>query len=149
MSTTGAQSIAIKRGTARSLKSRALVRRFIFWGGAIVLLIVTTVFYAGYRSGSGDDCGNWKNRCTVEKSEKVLVPKGKTVCFDDTFWDNLPQLGFSTYKGNVESAYMCTEAQVIAGVCNQRMGTAFRFIPKGGERIPKYWFQPEGTACTN
>lgn len=149
MATQAGQGSAVQRGTARSTKSR------LFWGkviggvGLLLLLILATVSYVGYRSGSGDDCGNWKHRCTAEKSEKVLVPKGMKVCFDETFWDNLPQLGFSTYKGNVESAYTCTETQVIAGACSQRMGTAFRFTPKGGERIPKYWFQPEGAACNN
>lgn len=145
MATAG--NAAVQRGTARSAKSR------LFWGkviggiGLLLFLILATVFYVGYRSGSGDECGNKKHQCTAERNEKVLIPEGKLVCFDDSFWDNLPQLGFSTYKGNVESAYMCTEAQVIAGVCNQRIGSAFRFNPKGETRIPKYWFQKKGTVC--
>lgn len=140
-------NIAANRGTAKRKEFVPFWTKVIGGVVAFLLLFGFTVWYAGYRTGTGDDCGNWKHRCTAERSEKVLVPKGKKVCFDDTFWDNLPQLGFNTYKGNVESAYTCTEAQVIAGVCSQRMGTAFRFTPKGGERIPKYWFKKEGTAC--
>lgn len=140
---------AAKRGTAKRTEFVPFWTKVIGGAIAIFLALVATAWYAGYRSGSGDDCGNKKHACTAEKGEKVLIPEGKLVCFDDSFWDNLPQLGFSTYKGNVESAYTCTEAQVIAGACNQRIGSAFRFNPKGETRIPKYWFQKKGAVCAD
>lgn len=145
--TTETPGVAIKRGTARSIKSRALLKKTILWGGAILLLLFATVYYAGYRSGSGDECGNKKHQCTAERNEKVLVPEGKLACFDSSYWDNLPQLGFTTsYKSGAWNEFICTQEQVMAGVCRQRVFDAFRFNPKGKERIPKYWFVPAGTA---
>lgn len=145
---TPAQTAAIQRGTARSLKSRPLFRKFILWGGLILLLVIATIYYAGYRSGSGDECGNKKHQCTAERNEKVLVPEGKLTCFDSSYWDNLPQLGFSTsHKGGAWNEYSCTQEQVMSGVCRQRVFDAFRFNPKGEVRIPKYWFVPATDSC--
>lgn len=140
-----AQTAAIQRGTARSLKSRPLFKKVILWGGLILLLVVATIYYAGYRNGSGAECGD-KHQCTAERNEKVLVPEGKMACFDSTFWENISQLGFATsYKGSEWNEFSCTKEQVLIGACTQRARDAFRFNPKGETRIPKYWFAPAGT----
>ncbi|MBU6388673.1 hypothetical protein KGQ72_02285 [Patescibacteria group bacterium] len=78
-------------------------------------------------------------------TERVSIPKGKRVCFDDSFWDNLDRLGYTTsYQGGPEKKYGCTREQVISGVCHERTGDTFRFIPAKGVQPPRYWFTDEG-----
>lgn len=141
------KAAAENEGTEKSLKFRKSARRFIFGGTVIVLLAVATVSVAVYMRGSGFECGNKKHQCTAERDEKVAVPEGKLACFDSSYWDNLSQLGFTTsYKGDVWNEFSCTQEQVMAGTCHQRVFDAFRFTPKGAVRIPKYWFVPAGTS---
>jgi len=82
-------------------------------------------------------------------TEKVTIPKGQRVCFDESFWDNLGRLGYTTsYQGGFEKKYGCTRDQVISGVCHERTGDSFRFIPEKGVRLPNHWFVDEdGTQC--
>jgi hypothetical protein len=71
----------------------------------------------------------------------VSVPGGKNVCFDDSFWENIELIGFRTsYRGSDEEPYTCTREQVISGVCQKRNYDKFRFVPKNGTSIPRYWF---------
>lgn len=144
---TEAKLAAENEGTEKSLKFRESAKRFISWGTVIVLLTIATVSVTIYVGSSGFECGNKKHQCTAERDEKILVPEGKLACFDPSYWDNLPQLGFTaSYKGGVWNEFSCTQEQVMAGTCRQRVFDAFRFNPKGAIRIPKYWFVPAGTA---
>ena len=90
--------------------------------------------------------------CALEESDgstdRVPVPPGKTVCFEKSFWEDLPRLGYRiSYQGGVERQYSCTPAQAASGgVCNSSGSfDVFRFVPETGTRLPKYWFAPIGT----
>lgn len=81
-------------------------------------------------------------------TEPVKIKDGERVCFDHSFWDNLPRLGYMTsYRGGAEKRYGCTREQVISGTCNERMGDTFRFVPEPGVSIPKHWFATSGNNC--
>lgn len=81
----------------------------------------------------------------------VDFPKrqGASICFEPSFWNNLPNLGYTTsYKGGPEETYACTKDQVLDGTCSMRTGDRFRFKPKSGTPLPKYWFRTDrGNQC--
>jgi hypothetical protein len=81
-------------------------------------------------------------------TERVSVPKGKTLCLDGSSWDNRDKLGLrSTYQGGPEVVHTCTRGQVMSGTCREPNLDSFRFVPKEEVRIPRYWFVPEGNEC--
>lgn len=81
-------------------------------------------------------------------TERVSVPKGKTLCLDGSSWNNRDKLGLrSTYQGGPEVVHTCTRDQVVSGTCREPNLDSFRFVPKEEVRIPRYWFVLEGTGC--
>jgi len=90
---------------------------------------------------AGDECMK-KEPCTpfLEANgltEKVRMKEGRSLCFDDSFFENLPRLGYKTsYQGTAEDPG-CTTVS-----CKM---DAFWFEPEAGIRVPKYWYVPEGS----
>ncbi len=86
------------------------------------------------------------NPCTP--TGVVLGKPGYSLCWDPSFWENLPKLGYHTSRNGVEKKYTCTREQVMAGNCTQTAMDSFRFDPESGVDLPKYWFVREGaTQC--
>ena len=74
-------------------------------------------------------------------TEKAFVPRGKNVCFDNSFWENITRLGERiSYQGGPEEEYRCTREEVLSGACGTRVFDTFRFTPEKGVRPPRYWF---------
>lgn len=100
-----------------------------------------------------EDC-NKSHSCTLLQrpdgsTVSVSIEAGKRVCFDPSFWTNLPRLGFITsFQGGRETRYACTIGQVTAGTCDMTVFDTFRFIPEGNVPLPRYWFtRDSGTVC--
>jgi hypothetical protein len=97
----------------------------------------------------GSDCTP-ERRCSLEvqsggSTEIVSVNPGYAICFDSSFWENLPKLGYHTSRNGVERSYGCTREQVLTGICDQTKFDSFRFVPETGILVPRYWFVHEGT----
>ena len=93
-----------------------------------------------------------ENPCalTVQSNGSTETVQGKPdrgVCFDPSYWANLPLLGYHITYGGVEKKYECTREDVLAGKCSQTLFDAFRFVPEAGVSLPKYWFAAKGTNC--
>jgi hypothetical protein len=90
-----------------------------------------------------EECTGSKPCSPVQKAdgstEKTIVKEGRSVCFESSFYSNLPRLGYVTsYKGEPEMKPGCTTASC-------RVDT-FWFAPEAGVPVPKYWFVPEGSS---
>lgn len=72
-------------------------------------------------------------------TEKVHMKGGISLCVDDSFFMNLPRLGYATsYQGGAEMRPGCTTVSC-------KLDT-FWFTPEAGVNVPKYWFVPEGAS---
>ncbi len=72
-------------------------------------------------------------------TKKVALKEGRSLCFDSSFFKNLPRLGYATsYEGGPEMKPGCTTAS-----CTM---DTFWFTPEAGVNLPKYWFVPEGSS---
>ncbi|HUY05270.1 MAG TPA: hypothetical protein VMV62_00940 [Candidatus Paceibacterota bacterium] len=154
-----AKDSAERTGTDKSRKFRSAARKFIRGATAVVLLLASTYLMQQHEfekaasvQKAGKPAAQASIDCTVyapctphEKpdgsTEKAFVPRGKNVCFDNSFWENITRLGERiSYQGGPEEEYRCTREEVLSGACGTRVFDTFRFTPEKGVRPPRYWF---------
>ncbi len=134
-----------------ALSKTALTKTLHCVAGAVLTILIVLSVWNWMTEPSVQEQAAQSAACTATRHcdsvEKVAttIPEGHRVCFDPSFWENLPRLGYMTsYKGGPEKAYGCTRDQVIAGTCSERMGDTFRFIPEKDVPLPAHWFVGEG-----
>lgn len=128
-----------------------------FWGLVVLVLVIVIVpqvwvWIAGDAPRTEKGCTP-SSPCELRVksdgfTETVRVPVGRNICFEPTFWIDLPKLGYRTsYRGGEEKVYGCTRETVLAGTCREVFGDAFRFKPEKGTLLPRYWFISESGNC--
>lgn len=154
-----AKSSAEEDGTDKSRKFRASARKFIRGATAVVIILASTYFMMQHHDAqtvpeqtaskpsaeASAKCTEYEP-CTPQSkadgtTEKVYVPRGKNVCFDNSFWENVTRLGEKiSYQGGPEEEYQCTREEVSSGECHIRTFDTFQFDPEKGVAPPRYWF---------